>query len=498
MDHLPTLESVLSEIDSDLESISALGRTVVDGATTNGRSGGGDLGSTPTPSMAEDYMRMESILRHVVLQGVTAQVTSAVERVDAGLATSCTVSQMIAVGTSHGHILAFDCSQTLKWCCQDGVSQGAVSALAFNEDNTRLLAGFARGGILMIDTLTGDVIRTLNEVITPNTGVLHLKWTNKPALALCSDSGGSVWSLSFTRRLGIRGCDSRCLFSGARGEVCTVEPLLLGDEEHPLKNYTLVALATLSKFFVVMIRPRLKVIKFHPMAGYPDCLPLLAWQMVLIQAADSSRTIDPVLAAARGADLYFHQISYCNGRISLIFLRHIHLGYNLLALHWLGPKTVACLDTMEMLHLSDVRTNKELESIDLSNVGLMYNSAQFKGLATGGNVSPALALAGGSACYNTVVSQGSQLYLLAGKSLHGVSARAWSDRISYLTSMQRWEEAIELAVDGYRAAAGRHRRLKVAKERILRMFDEYLNATRKTPELCLEAMVACLIEIGEK
>ncbi|KXJ71558.1 hypothetical protein RP20_CCG020280 [Aedes albopictus] len=498
VDQLPTLESVLSEIDSDLDSVStAAGRRVVDGL---GGSASRDLGSTPTPSLAatEDYLRVESILRHVVLQGVTAQVTSAVERVDAGLATSCTVSQMIAVGTSHGHILAFDCSQTLKWCCQDGKSQGAVSALAFNEDNTRLLAGFARGSILMIDTFTGDVIRTLNEVITPNTGVLHLKWTNRPALALCSDSGGSVWSLSFTRRLGIRGCDSRCLFSGARGEVCTVEPLLLGDEEHPLKNYTLVALATLSKFFVVMIRPRLKVIKFHPMAGYPDCLPLLAWQMVLIQAADSSRTIDPVLAAARGADLYFHQISYSSGRISLIFLRHIQLGYNLLSLHWLGPKTIACLDTMEMLHLSDVRTNKELETIDLSNVGLMYNSAQFKGLATGGNVSPALALAGGSACYNTVVSQGSQLYLLAGKSLHGVSARAWSDRISYLTSMQRWDEAIELAVEGFRAAAGRHRRLAAAKERILRMFDEYLNATRKTPELCLEAMVACLIEINEK
>ncbi|XP_055626789.1 vacuolar protein sorting-associated protein 8 homolog [Toxorhynchites rutilus septentrionalis] len=502
IDHLPTLESVLSEIDSDLDSASALGRCAVENGSTasgmtNGR--GTEMGSTPTPSVAgSDFMRLESILRHVVLQGVTAQVTSAVDRVDAGLATSCTVSQMIAVGTSHGHILAFDCTQTLKWCCQDGVAQGAVSALAFNDDNTRLLAGFARGGILMLDTFTGDVIRTLNEVITPNTGVLHLKWSNRPALALCSDSGGSVWSLSFTRRLGIRGCDSRCLFSGARGEVCTIEPLLLGDEEHPLKNYTLVALATLSKFFVVMIRPRLRVIKFHPMAGYPNCLPLLSWQMVLIQASDSSRSIDPVLAAARGADLFFHQISYSSGRISLIFLRHIQLEYNLLALHWLGPKTIACLDTLEVLHLSDVRTNKELESIDLSNVGLMYNSAQFKALATGGNVSPALALAGSSACYNTVVSHGNQLYLLAGKGLHGVSARAWSDRISYLCSMQRWDEAIELAVEGYRAASGRHRRLAVAKERILRMFDEYLNATRKTPEVCLEPMIACLVEINEK
>ncbi|XP_058066857.1 vacuolar protein sorting-associated protein 8 homolog [Anopheles bellator] len=502
VDTLPTLESVLSEIDSDLDSVSALG--VVSRHATNGglqssiaddSYGGGT--TTPTPSL-DDHLKLESILRHVVLQGVTAQLTSAVDRVDAGLATSCAVSLMIAVGTSHGHILGFDCSQTLKWCCQDGVAQGAVSALAFNDDNSRLLAGFARGSILMIDTQAGDVIRTLNEVITPNTGVLHLKWTNRPALALCSDSGGSVWSLNFTRRLGIRGCDSRCLFSGARGEVCTVEPLMLGDEDHPLKTYTLVALATLSKFFVVLIRPRLKVIKFHPMAGYPDCLPLLAWQMVLIQAADSTRTIDPVLAAARGCDLFFHQITYNSGRISLLFLRHIQLSYNLLAIHWLGPKSIACLDTKEVLHLSDVRTNRELELIDLSNVGLMYNSAQFKGLATGGNVSPALALAGAAACYNTVVSQGNQLYLLGGKSLHAISARAWSDRISYLCSMQRWDEAIELAIEGYRAAAGRQRRLVSSKERILRMYDEYLSATKKTPELCLEAIVACLIEIGEK
>ncbi|XP_058128203.1 vacuolar protein sorting-associated protein 8 homolog [Anopheles ziemanni] len=499
VDTIPTLESVLSEIDSDLDSVSALGihQSNGNGSGTHTSLADDCSATTPSPSL-DDHLRLESILRHVVLQGVTAQLTSAVDRVDAGLATSCAVSMMIAVGTSHGHILAFDCTQTLKWCCQEGVLQGAVAAMAFNEDNSRLLAGFARGGILMIDTQTGDVIRTLTDVITPNTGVLHLKWTNKPALALCADSGGSVWSLNFTRRLGIRGCDARCLFSGARGEVCTVEPLLFGEEEHPLKTYTLVALATLSKFFVVLIRPRLKVIKFHPMVSYPDCLPLLAWQMVLIQAADSRRTIDPVLAAARGSDLFFYQLTNNSGRISLLFLRHIQLSYNLLAVHWLGPKTIACLDTKEILHLSDVRTSRQLEQIDLSNVGLMYNSAQFKGLATGGNVSPALALAGAAACYSTVVSQGNRLYFLGGKSLHAISARAWSDRISYLASMQRWDEAIDLAIEGYRAAGGRHRRLASAKERILRMYEEYLSATKKQPELCLEQIIACLIEINEK
>lgn len=60
-----------------------------------------------------------------------------------------------------------------------------------------------------------------------------------------------------------------------------------------------------------MIRPRLKVIKFHPLQGPPDSLPLISWQMVLIQSADSTRVIDPVLAAARGTNVYFHQVNNC-------------------------------------------------------------------------------------------------------------------------------------------------------------------------------------------
>lgn len=218
------------------------------------------------------------------------------------------VNNFIAVGTSHGYILGFDAAQTLRWCCQEFSSHGAVAALSLNADSSRLLAGFARGQIIMIDTKNGDVVRILTDVITPNSGVLHIKWTARPNLALCSDSGGSVWSLSFTKRLGIRGYESRCLFSGARGEVCAMEPLNVIEFDHPIKNSCLVALATLTKFFVVMIRPRLKVIKFQPMSGPGECLPLLAWQMVLIQAADTSKTIEPVLAAGRGNQLYFYQV----------------------------------------------------------------------------------------------------------------------------------------------------------------------------------------------
>lgn len=68
-------------------------------------------------------------------------------------------------------------------------------------------------------------------------------------------------------------------------------------------------MATLSKFFVITIRPRLKVIKFQVLQGSPDTLPLISWQMVVIQSADSSRIVDPVLAMARGTNIFFHQVS---------------------------------------------------------------------------------------------------------------------------------------------------------------------------------------------
>ncbi|XP_063702348.1 vacuolar protein sorting-associated protein 8 homolog [Culicoides brevitarsis] len=489
VDQMPTLESVLNDLNGDDANFDELFPSSLVPPP-----------ATPTPSTtSSDASRPgnASILRLVMLKAVSTQITSAADRIGAGLATCVAVSQTIAVGMSHGHILMFGESQTLKWCCQDFLQDGAVSCLAFNEDDSRLVVGYARGRLVMLDTAKGNVLRSLTDVVAPNTGLLHIKWTDKPNLALCSDTGGSVWSLSFTRRMGIRGCESRCLFSGARGEVCTFEPLLLNDEDHHLRNYTIAALATLSKFFVVMIRPRLRIIKFHPLPGPPESLPLLAWQLVLIQLADSTKTVDPVLATARGNNLFFHQLAFNGGKISLLFLRHIKLQYNLLALHWIGPKSIVLMDELEKLHLTDVRTNKEQDLIDLSNLGLVYSSAQFKGLATGGNVSPAFALAGSYACYNSVVSFGSQLYILGGRNLHVVNARAWSERLAYLTSSQRWDEAIEIAIEGYRNASDKYRRLHVAKERILELIGDYIKATHRSPELYLDAVMSCLIEINE-
>ena len=67
-------------------------------------------------------------------------------------------------------------------------------------------------------------------------------------MALFSDSGGSVFELRLRRSLVGRSAAARCIFSGSRGEVVTMEPLPAADHPtHPLQHQMVIALATMSK-----------------------------------------------------------------------------------------------------------------------------------------------------------------------------------------------------------------------------------------------------------
>lgn len=48
------------------------------------------------------------------------------------------------------------------------------------------------------------------------------------------------------------------------------------------------------------------------------------------------------------------------------------------------------MDSGEKVHVVDRPSQEELETLDLAEVQLVYNSSHFKSLATGGNVSQAL------------------------------------------------------------------------------------------------------------
>ncbi|PIK60990.1 putative vacuolar protein sorting-associated protein 8-like [Apostichopus japonicus] len=326
-----TLESILNQDDDgfepelDAESLYPPGsdsssetHSIVGDSETPDR--------TPTRSKKQSiqYAMHGSILRHVTLKSVSSQVSAAADRVDAGKPSALAVGMYVAVGSSHGLILVFDPQQTLKWCLGStavGAQYGAVSALCINNDSTRLLAGFAKGQMTMWDLTTGKLLRTMTD----------------------AHPQGQLYSTS-RRVMGIRSCESRCLFSGSRGEVCTLAPLRTNFlvKDHPLKDMMLLAMATLSKVFVVHLRPRLAVSFTKQLKGPSDTLPLLAWQIVIIQVTQSSRVIDPVLAFGRHDTIYFYQLVYQEGvKVKFAPLQIMKLSYTLLNMQWMNAHTMS-------------------------------------------------------------------------------------------------------------------------------------------------------------
>lgn len=69
--------------------------------------------------------------------------------------------------------------------------------------------GFSKGQLLEFDIVAGKLLRTLDEVHPPGSAVLHVRFTDDHSLAIMSNSGGSVFEISFTRTLGIRGYNSK-------------------------------------------------------------------------------------------------------------------------------------------------------------------------------------------------------------------------------------------------------------------------------------------------
>uniref|UniRef100_A0A8C9EXG6 VPS8 subunit of CORVET complex n=1 Tax=Pavo cristatus TaxID=9049 RepID=A0A8C9EXG6_PAVCR len=320
-----------------------------------------------------------------------------------------------------------------------GAQYGAISALSINNDCSRLLCGFAKGQITMWDLASGKLLRSITDAHPPGTAILHIKFTDDPTLAICNDSGGSVFELSFKRVMGVRTCESRCLFSGSKGEVCCIEPLHAKVElrDHPITQYSLLAMASLTKILVIGLKPALKVWMTFPYGRMdPSSVPLLAWHFVAVQ-----NSVNPMLAFCRGDVVHF----------LLVSLNVLCAFYCLF--QWINSRTAVLLDSVEKLHVIDRQTQEELETIEIPEVQLVYNSSHFKSLATGGNVSEALALVGEKACYQSISSCGGQIFYLGTKSVHVMTLRSWRERIDHLLKQERLTDALALAWSFYEGKA---------------------------------------------
>ncbi|XP_069394788.1 vacuolar protein sorting-associated protein 8 homolog isoform X3 [Paralichthys olivaceus] len=435
VDTPPTLESILNELDDEeepfvLEDTCTLSTDNMDAHSCDTSSlASSDSGD---PAHLKRKKRMVdlnttvhgSVLRHSLLKGISAQIVSAADKVDAGLPTAITVSGVIAVGTSHGLALVFDTNQALRLCLgtkTTGAEFGAVSALSINHDCSRLLCGFAKGQITMWDLANGKLLRTITDAHPPGTAILHVKFTDDPTLAVCNDSGGSVFELAFRRVMGMRTCDSRCLFSGSKGEVCCIEPLRAPPDfrDHPITHYCLLAMASLTKILVIGLKPSLKVWMTFPYSkSDPSSVPQLAWQFVPVQ-----KTVNPILAFCKGDTVHFLLVKKEEtGTIHVIKQRQLHLSCDIISLSWINSRTLVLVDSHEKLHVVDRPSQEVLETLDLEQ-----------------------ALVGEKACYQSVSSYAGQIVYLGTKSAHIMTLRNWRERIDCLLKQEHFAEALTLA-----------------------------------------------------
>ncbi|XP_055481190.1 vacuolar protein sorting-associated protein 8 homolog [Psammomys obesus] len=457
VDTPPTLESILNETDDEDESFVLEDPTLLNVDTIDSHSydtssvassDSGDRANLKRKKKLPDSFSLHgSVMRHSLLKGISAQIVSAADKVDAGLPTAIAVSSLIAVGTSHGLALIFDQNQALRLCLGStsvGGQYGAVSALSINNDCSRLLCGFAKGQITMWDLASGKLLRSITDAHPPGTAILHIKFTDDPTLAICNDSGGSVFELTFKRVMGVRTCESRCLFSGSKGEVCCIEPLHSKPElkDHPITQFSLLAMASLTKILVIGLKPSLKVWMTFPYGRMdPSSVPLLAWHFVAV-----NNCVNPMLAFCRGDMVHFLLVKRDeSGAIHVTKQKHLHLYYDLINFTWINSRTVVLLDSVEKLHVIDRQTQEELETMEISEVQLVYNSSHFKSLATGGNVSQALALVGEKACYQSISSYGGQIFYLGTKSVYVMMLRSWRERMDHLLKQDCVTEALALA-----------------------------------------------------
>ncbi|XP_050664276.1 vacuolar protein sorting-associated protein 8 homolog isoform X2 [Leptidea sinapis] len=349
-----------------------------------------------------------------VLQAVSQQVAQAEERSSAGPATTLSVGTngRLTVGTAHGHILSFH-DQTLRWVSDKYTDLGAIASLAYNQDGSRLLAGFARGPVYQYESKHGDVLRkiTFSGDIW---GTLKVTWAGTGGILL--DTGGSVWLMRFTRPLGVRSTKVSCIFSGSRGEVLALAA----------KDARILALATHTRIIVVCGGQAAGV----KLMGPTHMMPVLEW-------FDSKSDI---LVYARGHFLIWLKLSFTGTTISLQPLKRVELKTVPMFLGWLSPLSAIIFDSTESISIMDDQFD---EPLDLSHIQPVYASAFYKGHWTEGRVSLAMSRAGETALAGACIVDGI-LTILGRKGIVRVRLRDVITRSKMFMSSGHYLEALKL------------------------------------------------------
>ncbi|KAH8865773.1 Vacuolar protein sorting-associated protein 8 like, partial [Schistosoma japonicum] len=342
-----------------------------------------------------------------------------------------------------------------------------------------------RSSVSFPSSICGRLLCILDDAHGVGHSVSLCCFTTVSSLAACVDTGGSVFQLKFTHGLvGMKG-ESMCFFSGSRGEICAMEALGLNtlktdkrfgskqlDDQlreaklSILNSSALLALASFTKLIIVQLRPRVQVSYWQVLEGPPAFLPFLNWYW----CADSPESA--FIAFGRGPAVHILQVSKIsrsdNASVNFIplsdsafpdsstslhannsknnenqlkfkLLYSFSFGHNFLNLKWISHNQFIAVDENEQLHLLNNITGEILETTDISNAHLNYNSDLFKYP----KISEALAFAGERACMHSITAYGSQLLLLGENGLYLIALRTWNESVIFLLRRKQLQSGLD-------------------------------------------------------
>ncbi|CAI4228447.1 unnamed protein product [Auanema sp. JU1783] len=327
-------------------------------------------------------------------------------------------SGTIAIGTKKGMLLIYNEQNLLERFVKGEEAAGSVSCLAFSPDKRDITVGYSKGGIKVINVKTGAVKFSTSEATQLGHGVLQITYIGSNNSFLSLDSGGNVFevrlSTSIVRR---KGTETRCVFSGCNGEVVFMKYL----------SHSLLALMTVSKLMLVSTKFGGSVLCSYPLdfhLGYP---PLIDFYN--ITQKQSSRELK--LCVGRGTSFFiitlYPNLLSKRKKASVLNAKFI-LPAPVVAVQWFSPNAILLVDSTGKTSVIDSSRGAVLKA-QSDNLELIFNTADYKGLSTGGNVSAALHCLAETVCYQTFCRSDSSVYILTSNGLYTINALTENDQV---------------------------------------------------------------------
>ena len=317
---------------------------------------------------------------------------------------------------------------------------GAVTSLDIEDG---ILAASHATGIIHVWNLKNNSHLQKIEVKVTDSTVIKVVVIDRGHL-LYMVSQGSVFDVKLTKTLSIRGSESTCLFSGSHGEVLDIQRLKVA-KNHPLYPYCIVALCTFKQVMLISLNPYPNIKYSVRLWGDTTTLPVINWYYHEVDCAK------PKLVIGRSKRFVMYSLNINNrNQVFLRKLKSCSLEFQLISIFWFNTNTIAVLDSSEKVHLIDAHTLSRLQTVaNVSDIGLCYNTAFYRSLGTGGNVSKAMFAASQYACYNSVCSYPGGTWFLGSKDVMKIASNPWRQRIIDLKNDMHFADALELTLSFY-------------------------------------------------